>query len=58
MLYNGNLANVGPNAGAAVWASGTYKAGMAPCLLTVSGTHGGSITVSDAKNMVLYSQPS
>ena len=57
MLYNGNLANVGPNAGAAVWASGTYKAGMAPCLLTVSGTHGGFITVNDATGMLLFQQP-
>ena len=57
MLYNGHLANDGPTAGASVWSSGTYNQGTTPCMLTVSGINGGSITVNDALGMLLFQQP-
>ena len=57
MLYNGNVAVMGQLAGAAVWSSGSYGQGTAPCMLTVSGTNGGSISVSDVTGVLLFQQP-
>ena len=49
MLYNGN--------GDAVWVTGTYLKGTAPCTLSVSGDGGGTIAVNDANGTQLFVQP-
>jgi hypothetical protein len=41
----------------AIYYSATYGQGTPPCALTVSGSGGGFITVSDSAFRVLYAQP-
>ncbi len=52
MLYN----KYGSNAPQyAVWASGTYNKGVAPCKAVVTGDGGGGFAVLDSTNAVLFS---
>ncbi len=39
----------------AVWASGTYNKGIAPCRAVVTGHGGGGFAVLDSTDAVLYS---
>lgn len=54
MLYNGSYIVQGSSPPYAIYSTGTWNKGIAPCSLQVSSASGGSFSVVDSKNSVLY----
>ena len=52
------LAKNGATSAAALWGSGTYNQGTAPCSAVVSSAGGGSLAVLDATGVLLFLAPS
>ena len=58
VIYGGNYTTGGaPSSGNALYASGTYNAGVGFCSLTVTGANSGTVSIADSKGTIVFSQP-